>query len=379
MYRIASRYNTNGDKFDIWPAVLNSSFNEFDNRIEPTTFINENDIYKWLDSKRRSLENTKQTKNQEICNGDPNRIYSVYMCNHTDTTHTNGDDGLYDTFLYNLRLKKTSESIIIYQTEKGIKRNSSFNKIHAKIDFNNNGIDMLYSSDPCIVGGELYEGVYPLAPINEKTDTVFQEYQGYVTKVREADVTKSNSPIDMVMVDSSYGERWLSKFLKKLKYVELYLDFFAKGGDIFVKLPKDPASQQMISYIYDLMEKCRQNTSEDDLFQESVRNMISDPALFQGSVFQIRCDKTLITWNKNYSYILSKYKLIPSKIFADIIMNFNMMNFYRQYRDSSNLQTIIGNLETIYGVNSTRMIQSRKFSNVPKTPAKFKMISRSFG
>jgi hypothetical protein len=377
MYRIASRNNINGDKFDIWPAVLNSSFDEFDNKIESCTFRTENDIYEWLDAKRRTLDRTKQTKNQEICNGDPNRIYSVYMCNHTDTTHINSEPDMMDKFLYNLRLKKQSETPTIYQTEKGTKRNSTFTKILANMDFNNIDTEMMYSSQPIIINGEMYEGIYPIgSESTDQIDQIVQEYQNYVANVRDIDIAKSDNKIDMVLVDSPYGRRWLNDFLKKLNFVEIYLNFFAKGGDIFIKLNQDQSRHLMIKYIYDLLDRCRLDTPEDDLFQQSVRNMIDDPVLYQNPQFQIRCDKTLISWNKNYSHVLRSYGLIPSKTFADAIMNFNLMSFYRQRHDIQNLQSVIGNLEIIYNVNLSRSMQISLLTAPIRS--KFKTISRSF-
>src|ERR1700692_4400300 len=115
MYRLASRDNINSDTFDMWPAVQDKNFTKYNNKIEPHIFNTEDSILNWLDSKcRTNIADRTMTNVHEFRNGNPNKIYSVYLCNHTNNEHPNGYNNMHDKFLYSVRVKKSTEAFMTY-------------------------------------------------------------------------------------------------------------------------------------------------------------------------------------------------------------------------------------------------------------------------
>lgn len=347
IYRLASRDNINSDKFDVWPAVLSDSFNKFNNKIEQAVFNSEDEILCWLDSRSRTKYSTRQTNVQEFRNGDPNKIYSVYQCDHIDISHQNDNSIMCDKFLYSLRIKKPSEAFLTYQANNE-RIKSFFKKIETRMDFTNEDKDIYYSSDALTINNEYYEGVYPLD--EDPKDRLQNKYIEFVNSIYGSDPENTDDKeFSIVFATNTYSLSWLERFTKKLEYVEKYLEFFARGGDIYVNIEKDPDHDSMIKYIFKILMDNRLDTADDQI-QTNVRNMVIDPYLCGNEIFQVRHNRTLLTWHKNYIHIIKKLGLMPSKQFADLIMHFNLMDFFKQIHSKENLEAIIKNVEHIYGI-----------------------------
>lgn len=350
IYKLVSRDNIESDILESWPAVLNNPFNRFNNRVEPQCFHTEDDIMNWLECKSRSKSQNRYTMTQTFKNGDPNKLYSVYRCVHDNPNH--GVE-LKDAYMYSLRFKKPFEAHMTFRTEKGTRNNSSFKKINVLPEIEE---DVDYSSDIREIKNELFEGIYPID--GNENDPIDSEYMKYVANVHEEDEEENKDrEYVIVIADTNHVSHWLENFLRKLSMVEKYLRFYANqrvNNNIknIISLNQDDDHDVMIQYIVTLMDEHRQNTLEDTITQTKVKNLVMDPFLFTGSVYQIRHNGTLLTWHMNYGYILEKYQIVPSKEFANIILNFDLSNFYKQYQHRENLEQIILNLEKLYGINS---------------------------
>lgn len=356
VFRLASRDNINSDKFDLWPAVLNRSFTKFNNKIESQAFNSEDEMLNWLDSRCRIKGSERKTNVQEFRNGDPNKIYSVYYCTHADHDHENGEKNMHDKFMYSLRKRRSREAHMTYANEKGERIKSAFKKLDNKIEFINEDEGIDYSNGFRLINREYFEGIYPLdSDENDRLQTRYLEFVNN-THNNDNDPDKTKKEIEIVFADDGYALRWLDKFIKKIECVERYLEFFSKGGDIHVSIEKNIDHDPLIKHILKLLSDNRKNTLEDDLIQTNIRNMIVDPYLCNGEVYQIRYNRTLMSWHKNYIHIVQKFNIIPSKEFADVIMNFTLMDFFKQIHPNENLEAMIKNIEDIYGIK--RVISS---------------------
>lgn len=357
IYKLASRDNIDSERFDSWPAVLNKTFTKFNNTVEEITFCSEDDVLNWLESKCRTKISTRYTNVQEFRNGDPNKLYSIYLCNHDNPHH--GTESC-DMFVYSLRIRKTHEAYMTFVNEKGTRVKSSFKKIDNKVDYSAFTEDIEYSSAPRIINKEYYEGVYPLDKI--ETDNIHMRYLEFVKSVHDLDTPENKAKnYDVVFVDSSQSARWLDKFLKKLEHVERFLEFFARGGNNQVNIDKDLDHDDMLKFIFKLLADNRIDTAEDQELQLNIRNMIIDPYLCSAEIFQVRFNKTLMTWHRSYAYVIKKNGFVPSKIFSDMIMNFDLSDFYRQIHTRENLSAMIKNIDEIYGISAKNVGQQITF------------------
>jgi len=355
-YKLAFRDNIDSDRFESWPAVLDKSFTRFNNSISDIIFNSEDAVLNWLESKSRSKSSGRNTNIQEFRNGDPNKLYSIYMCDHANVQH--GPE-IHDKFIYSLRIKRGSESFSTFVNEKGIRLNSSFKKIDKKYEYDTYvSFDdrMNYSAEPRIINKSFYEGVFPLE--QNESDPLHKRYMDYAKSINSMDTDENRAKsYPVVYMENTHGTRWLDLFIKKLEHVEKYLEFFAKGGNILMNINKDPEHDVMLRYIFQLLDENRQNTLEDDDAQLSIRNMMIDPYLSSLEIFQVRYNKSLITWHRNYIYLIRRYNIVPSKQFANMILNFNLMDFYKQNHNRDNLLAMIKNLEEIYGRDNTRNVE----------------------
>ena len=360
MYKLASRDNIDGERFESWPSILNPDFKKFNNTIEEHIFSSEDDILNWLDSKCRTKYSNRHTNVQEFRNGDPNKLYSIYKCSNDK-----------NTFIYSLRYKKTNETYMSYINEKNVRLKSSFKKIDNKIDFNIESIDHdNYSSAPRYINREYYEGIYPL-DIDEN-DYLQKEYMNYVKRIHKLDIEeKQKEEYLFVHVSSSISLKWLDRFLNKLDHVENALQFFSKGGNNQINLDIEYDHKDKLNEMFRLLEYNSLNTTEDLELQINIRNMMVDPILSNNDIYQLRYDKTLLTWNKNYGYIIKTLKLMPSKIFSEIIINFSLMDFYKQIHSRENIMAMINNINEIYDLCDQPKI-------INKNKPKFLKIVRSF-
>lgn len=374
IYKLASRDNIDGERFDSWPAVLNKTFNKFNNVVEDHIFRSEDDILNWLESKCRTKSSSRYTNIQEFRNGDPNKLYSIYSCTHTDPNH--GSEQC-DVLVYSLRVRKAHEAYMTFVNEKGTRVKSSFKRIDNKVDYSLSTDDIEFSSSPREINKEYYEGVFPLD--KDDSDNLQIRYLEFVKSVHELDSVENKAKdYDVVFVDSSQGGRWLDKFLKKLEHVERFLEFFAKGGNNQINIDKDPDHDEMLKFIFKLLADNRRDTQEDRDMQLNIRNMMIDPYLCSAEIFQIRYNRTLLTWHRNYAYIIKKLGIMPSKIFADTIMRFDLADFYKQIHTRDNLSAMIKNIDEIYGISSNDTEQKITFvrgkNRDVERPKFFKMV-----
>jgi hypothetical protein len=378
IYKLASRDNVDGERFDSWPAVLNTAFTKFNNTVEELTFRSEDDVLNWLESKCRTKISNRHTNVQEFRNGDPNKLYSVYVCGHANPQH--GVE-LCDVFVYSLRIRKAHETYLTFVNEKGSRVKSSFKKIENGLDYSSSAEEIEYSSSPRIINKEYYEGVYPLDK-NEK-DNIHTRYLDFVKNVHELDTPENKAKdYDVVFVNSPHGRKWLEKFIRKLKHVERYLEFFAKGGNNQVNIDKDPDHDDMLDHIFKMLLDNPPATPEDRELHLDIRNMMIDPYLCTADIYQVRFNKTLMTWHKNYAYIIKKFGLVPSKTFSDMIMKFDLSDFYRQIHVRENLVSMIKNIDDIYGISANNVGQSIIFvkgkSAMNQEKPKFFKMAKSF-
>jgi hypothetical protein len=378
IYKLASRDNTYSERFEAWPAVLNNLFTKFNNTIEEHTFCSEDDVLNWLESKSRTKSNNRYTNSQEFKNGDPNKLYSVYCCEHQNPNH--GPE-LRDTFLYNLKYKKPHETWMTFINEKGTRNKSSFKKINIR---HNTKEEVEYSSDVREIGKVFFEGIYPIiVDENDKIETV---YMKFVKSIHDLD-SPENKKLEYSVVVMNKATRWIDLFLERLEHVEKILEFFARGGDTIVSL-YDNESQNfqehraLVQHIFKLMEDNKLNTPDDNEMQISVRNIVTDPLLCTDEIYQVRYQESLITWHRNYSYMIRKYNLVPSKQFSNMILNFNLSDFFKQIQTKENLLTLINNLEEIYGIHYLKTNPKNKLEiqllKGPVLNPKFQRITKSF-
>ena len=351
-YKLASRDNLNSDILDSWPAVLDESFTKFGNKIESQCFYSEDQIFNWLEAKCTTKNKHRLTNMQKFRNGSPNKLYSVYFCPH-DNPHHGAEFN--DVHLYDLRSKKLHEAHSTYQTSNGDKLASSFKRMNKKIVSKEK---VEYSSSVRLIADQYYEGIYPLDVNQDAQDET--QFMDFVTKIHNSDIDENlEKDYSIVVADNSYVSKWLEIFIKKLRLVEKYLQFFAAGGRGDVVIESSELHDSKIQYIMRLLSEHREGTVEDAIDHNKIINLVIDPHLYDGQVFQIRYKDTLLTWHKNYSTILEKYQMIPSEEFSELILNFSLADFFKQRQKDESLDQIIKNMEEYYGVN--RSIMNTRF------------------
>jgi hypothetical protein len=384
IYKLASRDNIDHERFESWPAVLNINFTKFNNTVEEPIFHTEDEALNWLESRSRTKSATRSVNVQEFRNGDPNKIYSLYVCDHNDQNHLRvnclENIDYNDRFLYSLRFRRAHETYTMFTNEKGSRVKSSFKKI-------DNGIDNAilfqftpdYSSDVRLIKQEYIEGIYPIE--NDEKDKIHAHYVKFVKDIHEKDTDEGKKQeYSVVFANSGFAARWLHQFIKKLEQVEKYLELFAKGGSIYVNIGKDSDHNDLMRYMFKLLTDNRLDTPEDDSMQSKIRNMMIDPYLVTNEIYQVRYNKTLISWHKNYVHMIKKLNLIPSKQFSDLIMNFSLMDFFKQFHSKDNIESMISNIKEIYGINDGRNTASEVISFIRKKsrdkPKFFKVVKK---
>jgi hypothetical protein len=418
IYKLASRDNIESECLEQWPAILDTQFMKFNNCIENITFSSEDEILNWLESKCRTRATIGHNTNiQTFRNGDPNKIYSVYqsvivsnnsiiMPNDLSNTSNNNlnkyskselnkysKEGMNndinktsDIFLYSLRYKKSNEAYMTFTNEKGIKIKSSFKKTtinyppEEKVDYSHDIIR--------IIKKKYYEGIYPHDATAEDQKDI--EYMQYAKDIHMMDPDKSakNKDFSVVFVDNTCGSKWLDYFIVKLLQVEKYLDFFAKGGNLYVNINKENNHAATLEYIFELLIDNKKNTIGDNELQTNIKNLIIDPILCDEEIYQVRYMKTLLSWHKNYSYVMRKHNLMPSKQFADFILDFNLSDFYKQKQSRENLLVLIRNIMDIYDIHNVdidteimkRTKKTKKDNSIEKNDrvVKYNKVVKSF-
>ena len=371
-YKLVCRDNIDTNNIEVWPPVLDNTFNKFNNSIIDNLFNSEDIILNWLESKSRSKSFSRQTNIQEFRNGDPNKLYAVYQCCHDNPHH--GTE-ITDKYLYCLRFKKPSEAPDTFTNERGERLQSSFKKVYIALDIKET-INS-YSSEPREIKNAYYEGIYPL---DVSGNDISKVYMSYVMSVHNTDTEiDNNTGFKIVTADTSHSSSWLHNFTEKLALVEKYLLFFSEGGSSITNLTKDNEHMNLASYILQILEEHKQDGIESHDVHNKLKNVVNDPILCNNEIYQIRYNKTYISWHRNYIDIIKMYKLIPSKTFSDIILNFTFADFYRQTQSKINLMRLINNLEQLYNIKhepNKRYI--RYMGKNKQTLPKFNSVIRTF-
>lgn len=344
IFKLASRDNINSEIFESWPAVLNKTFSLYNNHVEELTFCSEDEVLNWLESKSRTKSASRNTNMQEFRNGDPNKLYSLYCCEHSNPYHDQ-NDGNEDFFMYSLRIKKPHEAYMTFMNEKSTRIKSSFKKIDIQIVIKE---QVEHSSDMREIKREFYEGIYPLEI--DPVDHISTQYMDFVNKINDKDTDENKEKDYSIVTLPSGGSKWLDNFVRKLSHLEKYLDFFARGGNTFVNISRDDEQIILKQYILKLLADNQTDNPDDEELQTKVKLLISDPVLCSNEIYQIRHGRALISWHKNYKYVIEKYNLIPSAQFSKIILNFNFSDFFKQAQTKENLRVMAKNIEEIYGI-----------------------------
>lgn len=342
IYKLASRDNINSEILESWPAVLDKNFTKFNNHVEEITFCSEDEVLNWLESKSRTKSVSRNTNVQEFRNGDPNKLYSLYSCEHSNPYHEND----MDNFMYSLRIKKPYEAYMTFMNEKSTRTNSSFKKIDIQPIIKE---QVEHSSDIREIGKEYYEGIYPLEI--DQSDPVSVKYMEYVNQINQQDIDENKEKEYSIVTLPDRGSKWLDNFIRKLSHLEKYLEFFARGGNTFVNISKDDEHVLLNQYVIKLLADNQRNTPDDDELQIKVKQLIIDPVLCNNTMYQIRHGRVFVTWHKNYRYMIEKYNIIPSSQFSQIVLNFNLSDFFKLSQSKENLRVMIKNIEEIYGIN----------------------------
>ena len=187
---------------------------------------------------------------------------------------------------------------------------------------------------------------------------------------------------DVVFADTT--DKWLDNFLTKLEKIELYLRILADGGRGAFHLRYSGSSnaggqheirrQNMIQEIKRILRTnidMSYETSED--FRK-IDNLVSDPILFDGNVYQIRFDDTLLTWHSNYSEIIRDLRIIPSKQFCIFVIMFDFSDFFKQNQPIEYLNQIYENLMTMYQMRTPE----KRVRFVKSKPTTVRKVTRHF-
>jgi hypothetical protein len=189
----------------------------------------------------------------------------------------------------------------------------------------------------------------------------YEDYMKYVSAIHKLDTQQkrrlqrintmfSNNKVDsseeevesqiVNVVFSDTTDKWLDHFLVKLEKIESYLRILSAGGKGQFHIRyfgnSNASGQheirrhnmiQEIKRILQLNVDMTQDTAED--FRK-IDNLISDPLLYDGSVYQVRFADTLLTWHVNYSEVLRDLRIIPSKQFCLFVIMFDLSDFFKQ-------------------------------------------------
>ncbi len=345
IYKVASMNNIGNNILSEWHPILDNSFTNFGNRIEPYSFASEDEILSWLEGASRTKSNERQTMIQTFRNGDPNRIYAVYGFNN---------DNSKGTYLYSLRIRKHTEAVSTYKDERGVRNKSSFKKVNIPFDPVDYPVD--FSSSVTEIRYEYFEGIYPLDYNQE--DIYEKEYNEFITSILDIDVKEeegvnNETEYSVVLSNNVAPNSWLYNFAKKLSLVQNYLELYSRRVNEIFKLDTNDMHNKMIEYILKMIDGNVMTKKTDTDTNMRLRNLCLDPILFDGEVYQIRFRDTFLTWHKNYIRVIMNHKVVPSKEFVNVIENFDIGTFYSQHQSDEMLINIMQNLENVYSTGTT--------------------------
>ena len=173
-YKLVSRDNVESDILDAWPPILDPNFTLYNNSIVDITFPTEAQIFTWLESVSRLRISNKQTNSQSSRNGDPNKIYAVYLLKPVNATQigpTRAADTLPVTvpvYMYSVKMIRPGDPQLIIVSDTGERIKSSFKKYNVQkyclTDRLNPNVEnaILHSSEFRKVNQKYFEGIYPI-------------------------------------------------------------------------------------------------------------------------------------------------------------------------------------------------------------------------
>jgi hypothetical protein len=225
-------------------------------------------------------------------------------------------------------------------------------------------------------------------------ELLYEDYMQYVSAIHnldvntQRDVSDNRKEYDVIFSDPS--DKWLDYFIEKLEKLEMYLQFLSKGGRGQFNLryngngraggQHEIRRQNLINDIHHILKSNTDMSGENSEDFRKISNLASDPLLFDGSVYQIRYNQTLLTWHAGYSQIIKDLRIIPSKKFCINVILFNFSDFFKQYQSVDSLNDLYQNLASVYQINTnqnTSRIDHRRVRYIKKNPT-IRKVTRSF-
>lgn len=392
-YIVVSRDNVRSNVLEKFPPIMDENFKEFNNEILSSKFHNETEIMLWLENsnKRDSIQdNSRYNKSirrnilpyEEVMSLKNLRLDKLDRSNNNRSkninTHIDKIYGVYSfdketkkvKYLYSLRKKLPHESHTIIR-----ENNKKIFGTYKRVCENTLGEFMLdsfeYSSDPIKISGQQYEGIYPLnLEIKHNNKDIISEFIDFVKDIYKNENTKIDSR-DISIIDDTESRKLQLSLISKLKAIEKLLIDITSRNDTLFEPKNNTQRNDLISYTIHLLRK----HNDDIKLSDDILSLIMDPVLFNGEIFQIRFENELITWHKNYSDILLKYSIMPSKYFTKLILDFDISDLTKLFQSYDNILKIAMNLEKYFDLNVENENQ-RKIVTIPRR--KFKKLQAKF-
>jgi hypothetical protein len=394
LYIVASRDNIRSNVLECFPPILKDDYNDFNNKILSSKFSNENEIILWLentdkiDSIKSNNKYNKNIRRNVLSRDDIQSLNQIRLLDEKSSNKSNKRNkkinyvdklfGIYSydkesskiEYMYSLRKKYGNESYTI-MNENGKKKFSLFKRVHDNKLTNFNMDDFEYSSDTIVISGQLYEGIYPLNLEIGKNNNLVREYIDFVMDIHKNNKNSNDSPRDIYIVDDLKARKLHLSLISKLKMIEkLLIDNISRKDSIF-EPSNNSKRNDLIKYTINLLK----NRKSDTNLIDRILPLIVDPILFNDEIFQIRFENNLITWHKNYSDILIKYSIMPSKKFTKLILDFDISDLKKMYQSYDNIMKITINLEEYLNLDIKKNSERKPIVNKKR---KFKKLQATF-
>lgn len=387
-YIVVSRDNVRGNVLEKFPPIIDENYKDFNNKIITSKFHNESEIVLWLENSDKkdanqnsnnnkrsirrnilsasevlSIDKLRQNSNRRNLNTSKSidKIYGVYLFDKEKNE---------TKYMYSLRKKLPNESLtILRKNDKKIF--SIYKRVNENKLSNFNLDDFEYSSDPIKISCQKYEGIYPLnLEIDKNNKDVIMEFIDFVKDIYKNE--KINVKLRDISIIDDIGSRQLQlSLVTKLKSIEKLLIDITSRNDTIFKPSNNRKRDDLIKYTINLLRKYNKESGLGD----DILSLIMDPVLFNGEIYQIRFENELITWHKNYSDILLKYSVMPSKFFTKMILDLDISDLTKLFQSYDNILKITINLEKYFDINVQNENQ-RKPIIIPRR--KFKKLQAKF-
>jgi hypothetical protein len=385
-YIVCWRDNIERNILQDWePVPIKGVFN---GDVYNNDFPSEEQVFNWLGSRTRINTGIK-TRKQIKMNADPDKLYGIYSYIHNGNYSDPSNDLVYH---YTVRLLRPSEQKkkLLDSNNKVI--NAPFIKVHVNtynlrerlvntvpnIPGESNPVNSIintgsldHSPSMRVISGEYYEGIYPISyelglDEDDTTDNasykLYEDYMSYVNAIHELDdIYEEGMEYDIAFLGDS--DRWIDEFYNKLVLIEQYLVLIQNGGqgnfnlegrtsnnrNILKKAsPYTVHRQSLIDKIKTIIKRNTSTFIESTMDSSKLINLISDPFLYDGNLYQVRFRNSTMTWHKGYSQIIRVLRLVPSKEFCEFVVTFNINSFFEQYQTIDRLEKIYSELINIY-------------------------------